>query len=339
MSAFLSFRYIPNADVQFADGIVHKEFCSPAKQDELIMCKNADDIEDTIARQLEGIDYSKTAILLSGGIDSGILASFMPRGTVAYTANAPTKVADIEIERARKVCDKFGLEHRVIDVTWEGYLECMDELMLHDGCPIFANEPQVYILACRILDDGFDNVIFGDNADMAFGGYDRLLSKDWTFTEWVNRFTFVDPKRVLKCPKSVIDVYERYRSGEDSIDYLEFMNTVFATSSSGAYINAFDLAGLNYLDPYAKMKMSEPFDLKRIRSGESKYLLRELYKRRIPEFDIPEKIAMARAVDVWLDSWSGPERDEFLPGCINGLTGEQKFLIYALERFLNIINQ
>ena len=53
--------------------------------------------------------------------------------------------------------------------------------------------------------------------------------------------------------------------------------------------------------------------------------------------EIPEKIPMARPMDIWMKDWSGPVRDEFLPRCICGLTGEQKFMVYSLERFLNRI--
>ena len=287
--------------------------------------------------QLKDVNIEKTALLLSGGIDSGILASYMPEGTVAYTVSSPAGVAQLEIERAARVCRKYGLEHRIVEVTWEDYDACMDKLMLHDGCPVFANEPQVYALSKRIKEDGFDAVIIGDNADMAFGGMDRMLSKDWSFDEWVNRYTFVSPEKVLVSPSDIKDVYERYRTGENSIDFIKFISEVFATSSSGAYINAFDCLGMGYLDPYAIMKMAEPLDLERVRSGDSKYLLRELYRERFPEFDVPEKIAMARAVDVWLADWEGPKRKEFKKNCIEGMTGEQKFLVYSLERFLNLM--
>ena len=85
------------------------------------------------------------------------------------------------------------------------------------------------------------------------------------------------------------------------------------------------------------MKMGQPLDLKRVRNGESKYHIRELFKMKYPECPVPEKIAMARAVDYWLKDWYGPKRDEFIPGCVQGMTGEQKFLVYSLERFLNLI--
>lgn len=317
-------------------GIKHVEF-KPLPDSEKIACRSIQDIENCIKMQLKDVNTEKAALLLSGGIDSGILASYMPEGTVAYTVSSPAGVAQLEIERAARVCRKYGLEHRIVEVTWEDYDSCMDKLMLHDGCPVFANEPQVYALSKRIKEDGFDTVIIGDNADMAFGGMDRMLSKDWSFNEWVNRYTFVSPENVLVSPSDITDVYERYRTGENSIDFIKFINEIFATSSSGAYVNAFDCLGMGYLDPYAVMKMADPLDLKRVRSGDSKYLLRELYRTRFPEFKVPEKIAMARAVDVWLADWEGPKRKEFKKNCIEGMTGEQKFLVYSLERFLNLM--
>lgn len=336
MSSFLAFRYIAREDMIFGGGIEHVEF-KPLPDSEKIACKSIWDIEDCIKMQMKGINTEKTALLLSGGIDSGILASYMPEGTVAYTVSSPAGVAQLEIERAALVCKKYGLEHRIVEVTWEDYNACMDKLMLHDGCPVFANEPQVYVLAKKIKADGFNTIIFGDNADMVFGGCDRLLSKDWNFDEWVERFTFIMPGKVLVEATKITDVYERYRVDEKDIDYVRFMNEVFSTSSSGAYINAFDCLGMGYLDPYAIMKMAEPLDLERVRSGDSKYLLRELYRERFPEFEVPEKIAMARAVDVWLADWEGPKRKEFKKNCIEGMTGEQKFLVYSLERFLNLM--
>lgn len=337
MSSFLTFRYIADPDTLFGEGIKHTEL-TILPDAEKTACQSGSEIGENIRKCLSGIDYKKTALLLSGGIDSGILASYMPKGVVAYTVSSSAKASQIEIERAKRVCQKYGLEHRIVEVTWEDYDQCMDILMKHDGCPVFANEPQVYTLAKKIMSDGFNTVVFGDYADVAFGGMDRMLSKDWTFDEWVRRYTFVDPKTVLKEPADVSDVYERYRTGENSIDFIKFINEIFAISSSGAYVNAFGCLGMRYIDPYCFLKMQEPLDLKRVRGGESKYLLRDLYRSRFPDFEVPEKIAMARGVDTWLAEWDGPKRSEFCQNCIAGMTGEQKFLVYSLERFLNIMN-
>ena len=134
-------------------------------------------------------------------------------------------------------------------------------------------------------------------------------------------------------------VYRRYQNDTNGIDYIRFLNEIFATSSSGAYINAFKLAGVSWFDPYARLGMKKPLDLKRVRSGDSKYLLRELFRRRYPKLEVPEKIAMPRAVNQWMKEWQGPTRPEFIRGCADDMTGEQRFMIYSLERFLNLIGE
>ncbi len=336
MSSFLTFRYIADENRVFKQGLDHIEY-TPVSKTELIACSTEEDIDRNIRQILDKVDLSKAALLLSGGMDSAILASYMPKGTRAYTAKCSAPGAIDETERARAYCEKYGLEHVIVDITWEDYLETIDALMLRDGCPVFANEPQVYKLTKKVQEDGAAAIILGDNADMAFGGMDQMLSRDWDYDSWVKRYTFVDPFKVLKNPVSMDSVYNRYRIGENGIDYITFIEEIFAMSSTGAYQNAFRLAGVDAVDPYAYLKMKDPLDLKRVRSGESKYLIRGLFKMKYPDMKIPEKIAMPRAVDQWLAEWGGPKRSEFLPNCIKGMTGEQKFLIYSLERFMNLI--
>ncbi len=94
---------------------------------------------------------------------------------------------------------------------------------------------------------------------------DRLLSKDWTYDEWIERYTFVNPSDVLKKFVSMDSVYAKYKKEENKIDYINFMNEIFSMSSTGAYINAFRCAGIKYYDPYAYMKMAEPLNLQRVR--------------------------------------------------------------------------
>lgn len=337
MSSFLTFRYIVDEEKVIDMRYPHKNL-QLVPDDEKMICDSAEDIDRSIRTQLKNIDLSKAGLLISGGMDSAILASYMPKGMKAYTAKCDAPNAVDETERAQKYCEINGLEHHVVNITWDDYTQYMDELMLHDGCPVFANEPQVYKLVRQMKNDGIDLIIYGDNADMAFGGMDRLLSKDWTYDEWKKRYTFVDPVKVLKLPTDMDNVYKLFKIGDSNIDFIKFLDIVFASSSSAAYTNAFEYGGLKFYDPYAKMKMSKQYDLTRIRNGESKYLIRELFKKKYPGIEVPEKIAMARAVDYWLRNWKGPERPEFLPNCTEGMSGEQKFLVYSLERFLNLID-
>lgn len=336
MSSFLAVRYVADMNKTFKEGIEHKHF-EFVPENQMITCDSADEIDNAIRGILDKYDLSKAALMLSGGMDSAILASYMPEGTKAYTARCKALDCVDETRRAAYYCQKYGLEHIIVDVSWEDYLEHMDSLMLSDGSPLFANEPQVYVLAKKMLEDGAEIVVLGDCADMAFGGMDRLLSKDWTYDEWKERYTFVEPSRVLKKPVNVDSIFAPYKKDKNGIDYISFLKEIFAMSSTGAYMNAFRLAELPSIDPYAYLKMGQPLDLQRVRNGESKYHIRELFKKRYPNYPVPEKIAMARAVDQWLGDWKGPVREEFLPNCIEGMTGEQKFLVYSLEKFLNIL--
>ena len=337
MSSFLTFRYIVDDNKSFSDKFQHRIF-NYVPENEKFICFTAEDINKYLQKQLLDIDPQHTGLLLSGGIDSAILASFMPKGMKAYTARCIAPNAVDETKQAKKYCEINGLIHKIVDVTWDDYDKYMDQLMLYDGCPVFANEPQVYKLVREMKKDGITKIIYGDSADMVFGGMDKLLSKDWKYGEWKNRYTFVEPSVVLYSYKDMEEVYDEYKIGNDEIDFIRFMDVVFSASSSGAYINAFDYGKMEYLDPYARLKMGDKLDLSRVRNGESKYLLRELFKMKYPGLDIPEKIAMARAVDYWLKEWKGPERYEFKSGCIREMSGEQKFLVYSLERFLNIAN-
>lgn len=131
-------------------------------------------------------------------------------------------------------------------------------------------------------------------------------------------------------------LYERYRQG-DKINFLSFMDNVFSIESSSSYMNAFAIAQMPYLDPYAKLRMADPLDLNRVRNGEPKYLIRELFHSKYPEIPIPNKVPMPRPVDAYFKDWEGPKRPEFRRDIdMSKYTGNQKWQMYCLEQFLNM---
>lgn len=104
-----------------------------------------------------------------------------------------------------------------------------------------------------------------------------------------------------------------------------------------SFQNAFETASLDFYDPYVSMELGEPLDLERIRNGESKYLIRELFALKYPEIEVPEKLPMPRPVDFYFKDWKGPKRKEFREDLdMEKFTGNQKWQMYCLERFLNI---
>lgn len=338
MSLYFAFRYIGDDNLQFSENVVHRDHQIFPYKDRYAV-KTAEDIDYYIKKVLDEVNLSKAAICLSGGMDSAILASYMPKGTKAYTSRCVAESAVDETIQAKKYCDLYDLEHVIVDVTWEDHLKAMDELAKWDGSPIVPNEPQAYKMARQMCADGAETIIFGNSADVVFGGMDRLLSKDWKFDEWMERYTFLDAKKVLKNPVDITYIYENYRVGDNDIDFVRFLREIYALSSSEAYTNAYSSVGVQYVDPFERMKMANELDLNRIRNGESKYLIRDLFKMRYPSLEVPEKLPMSRPADEWLSGWKGPKRPEFIPGCVAGLTGEQKLLVYSLERFLDLVDE
>ena len=335
MSSYLTVRYVHKKDKIFKEGLPHREHISVPREKK-IPCFTAEDIDGVIKRFLPPLT-GQTAVFLSGGMDSAILASYLPKGTRAYTARCIGTGTIDETQRAAEYCKAYGLEHIIVDVTWEDYLQAMKELALHDGCPIVPNEPQAYLMAKRAKADGAEVIMYGNCADSEFGGMTKLLDKDWDYDGFIKRFTFLEPQQVLKNAVDMREVYEPYRKDKNGIDYVSFLAGPYAISSATAYTNAMDAVGLKFIDPYEHCCLGEPLDLARVRSGDSKYLIRELFRRRYPNMEVPEKLPMSRPADAWMKDWEGPRREEFLPGCVEGLTGEQKLLLFSLERFMDLM--
>lgn len=336
MSRFLAFRFIEE-DLDFFPGLSHKTWKRPPES-ALRRVRTALDVSRAIEEGMaEFFAPGRTAIFLSGGIDSAILASYLPRGTKAYTFRCVAPGAVDETPRAAAYAAARGLDHEIIDMEWRDFEEATPELLRHDGVPFHSIEVQLLKAARRAKAAGFDRLVLGESADGVFGGLDGLLSRDWTLDGLVERYSFVRPEAVLKNPVPVRDVFERHAGGGDggAVDIERFLREVFCIESSTSYMHAFELAGVEAFMPYGGMKPAGPLDIARIRRGESKYLLRELFAMRYPGMPVPAKIPMPRATEQWFAKWEGPRRPEFIPGCQKGLTGDQKWLVWCLERFLD----
>ena len=338
MSSYMAFRYIERENVDFFPGMHHKNF-TPVSDADRVFVYTADDIDCEIAKQIDQLDGKKMGILLSGGMDSAIVASYIP-GAEAYTFRfLEGNYQSVEMERARYFSEYYGLKLHYVDISWHTVKNYLDPVMKAKATPVHSIEPQILQAALQAKADGVELIFIGESSDLVFGGMDGLLSKDWTFDEFVERYTFTKPEDVLAEPIDVNYLYERYRKGE-MIDFLSFMDDVFSIESSSSYMNAFAVAGMQYYDPYARLKMAEPLDLYRVRHGEPKYLIRDLMKKKYPDIPVPDKIPMPRPVDEYFKEWGGPTRPEFKKNLdMSRFTGNQKWQMYCLERFLDLYDK
>ena len=335
MSHYLAFRFIADENINFFDGLKH-EIYKGHSSNEVVNVETIQDMDRVISEKIKEFYIpNKTAVLLSGGMDSAILASYMPKGTKAYTFHCVAEGAIDERAQAKKYCDIYNLDHEIIDMNWSDFEELTPEILKADGVPFHSIEVQLLKAAKHAKSQGIERFIIGESADLIFGGMDKLIGKDWDFDEFYKRYNFIEPSEALKTSISVKYVYEKYRLDNDKIDYLKFMDEVFSIESSTSYMHAFKIAGIEYLDPYSYMKMVKPLDLNRVRNGEPKYMVRELFAKRYPNLEIPTKIPMPRATNQWLKDFR-VSRPEFIQDCTEKMTGDQKWLCWCLEQFLNL---
>lgn len=147
LSSYFIYRYGFNEEVSISDKypnhIVDLGF-------ERIKVKTGEDLLSAIKSLVEEATADgKTALALSGGIDSAILAKYMPAGSRAYTFRCIVpgiKVTD-ETERASYYAKVCGLDHKIIDIYWEDIERVIDDLMRHKGGPVHSIEAQIYLAA------------------------------------------------------------------------------------------------------------------------------------------------------------------------------------------------
>lgn len=340
LSSYMAFRYIWKDDMEFYKGFKHRNY-TPIPSNLQIGVKTSQDIDREIAKQIDSLysRYDNIGILLSGGMDSANLASYLKPGSHAYTFTSESGVFDKDVERAKYYCQKFGLIHHLIPITFEDYKKYTPIVMANKCAPVHSIEPQIYKAGIQAKKDGVEMILVGESADLIFGGMDKLISPKWDFDSFSKRYTFLEPSLVLSNPVDQSALYEQYRIRESGIDYMRFMDEVFSIESSSSYLNAFEVAGIPYYDPYVRLYMTDPLDMERVRNGEPKYLIRGLYAMKYPELEIPFKIPMPRPVDTIFKNWAGPTRPEFRKDIpMDTLTGNQKWQLWCAEQFLELFD-
>lgn len=338
-SDYLTYRTIIDDGMVFSKKLDRHIYPIP---EERIRIKTADELEESLKKQVEVLVASgkKVALCLSGGVDSAILAKFLPKDTKAYTFKCV--VPNIEVTDETIVASKYakecGLDHEVVEVYWEDFEKNAPVLMKHKGAPLHSIEIQIYKAALKAKEDGIDTLIFGESADCLYGGQSMLFDKDWTYGEFVDRYTYVKPYAALKEYQLNFEPYLNAEK-EGYVDVQDFMGSTFFKESINSYYNACETAGINCEIPFANTIFDGVLDLGIIRSGKNKYVVRDVFAKLYPSFEMPPKTPMPRPMNEWLKDWSGPMRPEFWPHCTDSMDGDQRWLVWCLEKFLDLIEE
>lgn len=339
LSSYLAFRYVVKPNLSWiAEKKIVSSFPKLENKDK-IKVKTPSDIVSALQKTIREHQNKKIGILLSSGIDSAIVASFLPKQAKAYTVRClPPNPIDESVQ-AQKIANHLSISHKIIDVSWQDYQAAIDKLMRHKKSPLHPAEIAIYYGALAAKQDGVEVLFTGGAADSVFGGLDKLLSKDWGYQEFIERYNFLNPAIILKQPADITDIYAKYKSG-NLVDVQQFLKVVFGTGTVQMFENAINSAGCQMISPFSRFVLDAPLDIQRIRNGEPKYLLKNVYNKLYPSIKPLEKIPFARPMNEWLNSWQDLHRPEFRKDIrIDTLTGEQKWLVYCLQRFLDLIEE
>jgi len=339
LSLYLAFRYVPKPNVSWSKQKKIIPSLPKFEEAKKIRIKNSQDIITNLKKITKKYQNKKVGILLSSGIDSAIVAYFLPKQTQAYTIKFVAPKAIDESQHASKIAKYLGIKHKTVLVSWKDYQLAKDKLMLHKKSPLHPSETAIYYAALQAKKDGIYDLFVGGGADALFGGMDKLLSKDWEYQEFINRYNFLNPKKILKTPADITNIYKKYKLG-NSINVIEFLKVVFGLGTIQMFENAIYAASCNIIAPYEDFVLGIPLDIKRIRNGEPKYLLKEVYKKLYPSIKPLDKIPFARPMDQWFKNWKDLHRPEFRKDIdLGSLTGDQKWLVYSLQEFMDLYDK
>ena len=137
MSSFLMFRTVADGTKSF-DGKSAPNLWEDVRPRKGI--HDSRELEEYLRnRVLETCGKKRAALALSGGMDSAILAKFMPEGSVCYTFRCivPGMQVTDETAAAARYAESCGLKHRIVPIYWEDFEAYAPVLMAHKHAPFY----------------------------------------------------------------------------------------------------------------------------------------------------------------------------------------------------------
>jgi hypothetical protein len=288
----------------------------PFQEFEHVRLKTADEVYEYIKTQIP----PNAAILLSAGRDSAILASLMPKGTLALTARCATR-RDESIP-AKAIAERCGLRHRVITITKQDYLVRTNPDFQLDPLKFC---PWNYKLAKEAKKEGYEALVTGVGTLAYFGEdaqfHDYASDPDLFFRKWA----VIWPEDVLKYPYPIRELCKEYVE-DGRIDTARFMSL-----DRGARViqnHTLGLVGLKPVSPYFKIQV--PLDVERAKK-EGKYLLGELYEKIFGMKPPPKRTPSVMDYDAWLKGYRPlhPNFRDDMPE----YRGIRKWQLYKLQQY------
>ncbi|MCL1882758.1 MAG: asparagine synthase (glutamine-hydrolyzing) [Defluviitaleaceae bacterium] len=142
---------------------------------------------DAVKRQCAGKE--KKGTLLSGGLDSGAIASCLQKAGYRQSFSLDYIPADSQPESdadfIKRMTDFFGLRHKNIVLGNDELADALKDAMLARGFPGMADVDSAFLLFLKKVKENVPVAFSGEGADEIFGGYpwfhDEAMLNDESF--------------------------------------------------------------------------------------------------------------------------------------------------------------
>jgi len=279
---------------------------------------SSDDLHDCLKDQ---IPKEPVGLMLSSGRDSMILASLLPKGSIAYTARANGR-RDESIH-ASIISEKLGLTHKAIEIERGDYRENIPEMFYKDP---LATCPWTYKIVKQAKMDGFNYIVSGTGTLASFGEEAEKHDYQNEPQEFLRRWSRLDPERILVdfvplallCKDYIVD------GKIDTLDFMRYGRGEFITEKK-----TIEFLGLKQLNPYKAVRID--LDFERAKS-EGKYMMSELYEKLYSEKAPPKRSPAVVDYKEWFSDWI-PSHPNFRSDIDLTKLENRRWQLYKLEKY------
>ncbi|MCD8174998.1 MAG: asparagine synthase-related protein [Phascolarctobacterium sp.] len=141
-SSFLAFRYIEKNGMDFFPELKHRNFIPPTEKEKTLV-SDENDVDNALSSVFKNLKNEKLGLMLSGGMDSACLASYIMSGCDAYTFRfCNGEFQKEELKRAERFANYYNLKLHYIDINWNDVETYLPIVIEAKNAPVHSIEPQ-----------------------------------------------------------------------------------------------------------------------------------------------------------------------------------------------------
>ncbi len=346
---YLSYKYVPSPHTIYQGKQKQPLFDSSSLQFspvlELAESQIIDRLDILFQQAVKNVLSDQPAIFLSGGIDSALIAAVASRLTerriqtfnLVFAPDIETDKKRKDKEYARQLVVQFGTRHREGLLTLKSFQTGLPSVLQIIGEPYACNMSMYFI--CEFAREYVNTVIAGDWADELFGSYEdhkqaalhpeqapsqiRYAASIFSDEDKQELYSeMIRQKAQAYSTREHLKHYFQNLSARDPVNRMleGWFRSVFPDNTLMPVIKLSRAHGIEVRSPYADPELVDfvtkiPGHLK-IREGETKYIMKQLALRYLPEkfvfrekeFFTPPLLSLATASESYIRSILSPVR-------------------------------